>query len=72
MNVIVRPVCDAETTLIEAAIVPEPSAAETVMLGDAAVFASDPLEVDFSWICQVCAPVVEVAVAPGPPLPVLP
>ena len=52
--------------------VPEPSAAYTVMLGDEARFASEPAEVDFSCGCQVCAPVEEVAVAPGPPLPVFP
>ena len=29
-------------------------------------------DVDFSCVVQVCAPVEDVAVAPGPPLPVLP
>src|SRR5439155_1699866 len=37
-----------------------------------AMFASDPPDVDFSWTCQVCAPVLDVAVAPGPPLAVEP
>jgi hypothetical protein len=52
--------------------VPEPSAALTVMLGEEARFASDPAEVDFACACQVCAPVDDVAVAPGPPLAVEP
>ena len=63
---IVRPVCEAETALIEAAIVPAPSAAYTVMLGCAAMSVRDPADVDFSCVVQVCAPVEEVAVAPGP------
>jgi hypothetical protein len=42
------------------------------MLGEAPRFANEPADVDFSCACQVCAPVDEVAVAPGPPLPVLP
>ena len=37
------------------------------MLGEEPRFASDPPEVDFSCACQVCAPVLEDAVAPGPP-----
>ena len=37
------------------------------MLGDEAMFASDPFEVDFSCVVHVCAPVVDVTVAPGPP-----
>jgi hypothetical protein len=37
------------------------------MPGDEARFVSEPFEVDFSCACQVCAPVVAVAVAPGPP-----
>jgi hypothetical protein len=42
------------------------------MLGCDAMFASDPLAVDFSCVVQFCAPVVDVAVAPGPPLAVDP
>src|SRR4051812_10828710 len=42
------------------------------MLGEAPRLVSEPVEVDFSWACQVCAPVDEVAFAPGPPLPVSP
>ena len=72
MKVIVRPVCEAETALIDAPIVPAPSAAYTVMLGDDARFVSVPVLRAFCCACQVCAPVVAVAVAPGPPLPVLP
>jgi hypothetical protein len=37
------------------------------MLGELPRFVSDPPEVDFACACQVCAPVLEVAVAPGPP-----
>ena len=46
VNVIVRPVCEAETTLIDAPIVPAPSAAYTVILGDEEMFASEPFDVD--------------------------
>jgi hypothetical protein len=42
------------------------------MLGEAPRLASEPADVDFSCACQVCAPVDEVAVAPVPPLLVLP
>ena len=42
------------------------------MLGEEPRLASAPPEVDFSCACQVCAPVVDVAVAPGPPLAVDP
>jgi hypothetical protein len=42
------------------------------MLGDEEMFASEPFEVDFSCTCHVCPPVDDVAVAPGPPLPVSP
>ena len=42
------------------------------MLGEAPRLASEPPAVDFSCACQVCAPVIDVAVAPGPPLPVSP
>src|ERR671935_259034 len=72
VKVIVRPVCDAETLLTELDIVPEPSAAATVMLGCEAMSVSDPPEVDFSCVVHVCAPVEELAVAPGPPLAVDP
>jgi hypothetical protein len=72
VKVTVRPVCAAETTLIEAPIVPAPSAAYTVMLGEEAMPVSEPADVDFSCVVQVCAPVVDVAVAPGPPLLVSP
>jgi hypothetical protein len=72
VNVIVRPVWPAETLLVPDVIVPEPSAAYTVTLGCEAMSVSDPAEVDFACVVQFWAPVVEVAVAPGPPLPVLP
>jgi len=54
--------------LIDAAIVPAPSAAFTVMLGDPGVrFVSVPVLRDFSCSCQVCGPVAAGAVAPEPP-----
>ena len=67
VKLIVRPVCDAETLLIEAAIVPEPFAALIVIDGEAARFVKTPPAVERSWSCHVCAPVAAVAVAPGPP-----
>jgi len=42
------------------------------MLGWEAMSVSVPADVDFSCVAQVCAPVVDVAVAPGPPLAVDP
>ena len=64
---IVRPVWDAETFVVGVVRVPAPSAALTVMLGEEARLASEPADVDFACACQVCAPVLDVAVAPGPP-----
>jgi hypothetical protein len=57
---------------VEVVSVPDPSAALTVMLGEAPRLVSEPVDVDFSCACQVCAPGAEVTVAPGPPLPVSP
>ena len=67
VNVIVRPVCEAETTASDEASVPDPLAALTVIDGEAARFVATPPAVDSSWNCHVCAPVVAVAVAPAPP-----
>ncbi len=67
VKVTVWPVWLADTALVPVVSVPEPSAALTVMLGDAARFVSVPLLRDFCWACHVCAPVVAVAVAPDPP-----
>jgi hypothetical protein len=67
VNVIVRPVCEALTTEVGVVSVPDPSSAFTVTLGEAARLPSVPPDVDFCCACHVCAPVVEVAVAPGPP-----
>jgi hypothetical protein len=67
VKVIVRPVWLAETLLVPLVIVPEPSPAFTVMLGCDAMSVSEPAFVDFSCVVQFCAPVVDVAVAPGPP-----
>jgi hypothetical protein len=39
----------------------------TVMLGDEARFVRMPPELDFSCVCQVCAPAGTGALAPGPP-----
>jgi len=67
VNVIVRPVWLADTALIEAPIVPAPSAAYTVMLGDDARFVSVLVLRAFCCACHVWAPVDDVAVAPEPP-----
>ena len=64
----VRPVWDAETLAVAAVSVPEPFAALTVTEGEAPRFVNTPAAVECCWSCQVCAPVVAVAVAPGPPL----
>ena len=64
---IVRPVWLAETTLVPEVSVPDPSAAETVMLGWEAMSVREPPAVDFSCVVHVCDPVEDVAVAPGPP-----
>ena len=47
--------------------VPEPFAALIVIDGDEPRFVSTPAAVERSCACQVCAPVVAVAVAPAPP-----
>jgi hypothetical protein len=62
-----RPACDADTSVGATVIVPEPSAALRVIEGEEARVVSVPPVVDFSCACQVCAPVVAVAVAPAPP-----
>jgi hypothetical protein len=72
VNVNVLPVEESATELLPDVSEPEPSAAQTVMLGDVAMLVSEPIEVDFSWVVHVCAPVEDGAVAPGPPLPVAP
>ena len=72
VKVMVFPVEPFATFDVPIVSVPVPSAASTVMLGDEERFVSDPPDVDFSFDCHVCAPVVDVAVAPGPPEPVSP
>ena len=67
VKVMVLPVEPTATLLVPDVSVPEPSAAYTVMLGEEAMLARDPAEVDFSCVVQLCEPVEEVAVAPGPP-----
>ena len=46
----------------EELIVPEPFAARTVIEGDEARFVIVPVEIPRDCACQVCAPVVAVAV----------
>src|SRR5205085_5219596 len=72
VKVMVFPVEPFATFDVPVVSVPVPSAASTVMLGDEERFVSDPPDVDFSVACHVCTPVVDVAVAPGPPEPVSP
>ena len=72
MNVIVLPVEPLATLLVPPVRVPVPSGALTVMLGDEPRFVREPDEIDFSFACHVCAPVVAGAVAPDPPEPVSP
>ena len=70
---IVFPVEPASTDEVAVVSVPDPSAElVTVMDGEDARLVRVPPGVDFSWACQVCAPVVAVAVAPGPPEVLLP
>jgi hypothetical protein len=72
VKVIVFPVDALFTEAVGVVSVPDPSAEATVMLGDEARFVSVPPEVDFSCPCHVCAPLEDVAVAPGPPPDVSP
>ena len=65
VNVIVRPVCAAETLAIDAVSAPEPFAALIVIDGEAPRFVKTPPAVERCCICQVCAPVLAVAVAPA-------
>ena len=67
VNVIVLPVEPRTTDVVGVVSVPVPSAALTVTLGDEPRLVRVPAEVDFSCACHVCAPVLAVAVAPGPP-----
>src|SRR5207302_11371264 len=62
-----RPVAEAETFVVGVVSVPEPSAAFTVTLGEEPRLLSEPAETDFSFACQVWAPVEDVTVAPEPP-----
>jgi len=73
VNVIVLPVEPASTDEVAVVNVPDPFAElVTVMDGEVARLVRMPPLVDFSCPCQVCAPVVVVAVAPGPLDAVLP
>ena len=68
----VLPLEEAATDETDELSVPEPRAALTVTDGDEARFVIVLATSERSAACQVAAPVVAVAVAPGPPLPVLP
>ena len=72
VSVSVRPACEPETAERLDAIVPVPSAAYTVIVGWAARFVSAPRLDERSFVVQTTPPVVDAAVAPGPPLPVSP
>ena len=63
VNTSVIPVCEAETATGDAAIVPDPSAASTVITGDDAIVVRTPAAVEASCTCHVCAPGVDGAVA---------
>ena len=67
MSVSVSPACEPETAERLDVIVPVPSAAYTVIDGEAPMFVNVPRLEERSLIVQVAAPVVDVAVAPGPP-----
>jgi hypothetical protein len=68
VKVSVLPLDPPATFVVGVVSVPEPFAALTVMLGEAARFVSAPLaEDERCCACQVWAPVVADAVAPGPP-----
>ena len=56
----------------ETVFVPEPSAAKTVTLGSAAMAVKLDVATDRWRVAKVFAPVVLLAVAPVPPLAVLP
>jgi hypothetical protein len=73
VKTIVRPVWEALTFEVSALIVPVPSL-ETVMLGELAIAVrlSFELLVDLWRVDQVWTPVEEGAVAPAPPLALLP
>ena len=66
MNDIVIPACEADTATCDADIVPDPSAASTVIAGGTAIEVRMPAAVEASCTCHVCAPGVEVAVAVPP------
>jgi hypothetical protein len=73
VKVIVFPVEVAKTDDVGVVNVPEPSAElVTVIDGDDARLVRVPPLLAFSCACQVCGPVVDVAVAPDPPDVVLP
>ena len=68
----VRPVWLADTVLVGVVSVPEPSAALTVMIGELPMSEHGQAPREFCCVCHAGAPVLDVTVAPGPPLPVSP
>ena len=68
VNVMVLPVEPAEKLVVGVVKVPVPSSAYTLTEGEEARVVSVAAWVDFSCACQICAPPVDVAVAPSPAL----
>jgi hypothetical protein len=66
VKVNVRPVCDADTSVGATVVVPEPSAANTVTVGELPIALSVPLAVDFSEVVNVAVPVAAGAVTVSP------
>ena len=62
------PVCEADTLVVGVVKEPDPSAASTVIDGEAPIAVGTPAAVELSWICHACTPGVaaEVAVPPEP------
>src|SRR5436309_13850964 len=72
VKVTVRPVWLADTALVGVVSVPEPSAALTVIVGELARSEQRHAAREFCCADHAGAPVVDVTVAPGPPLPLSP
>ena len=71
-NSIELPVEPLATLPTDEDIEPDPSADNTVMVGDELRLVSVPPLLDCSCPCHIAAPGVDAAVAPGPPDAVLP
>ena len=57
------PVCEADTLVVGVVKEPDPSAASTVIDGEAAIAVGTPAAVELSWICHACTPGVAAEVA---------